>query len=335
MNTNAYNQGDIVAYNGATYLAGSAMSAYSFIPGGNNPWKAYAPTSEWSPATTYNKGDQAQKNGQAYEAQFYTIGNDPSDPANQNPDGNNGKPWKPLGAAVSYTQAQIDAAPVFSANTLYNSATLITFNGQPYVSQSKVQQVSPADSNPWKIYIDWSKTKEKVGTPKGEWPAHVFAPYVDYTMNEIPDLAGLAKNQQVNHFTMAFIVAKDLNTCLPTWGTYYNVNDYAQYSKIKALREAGGDVMVSIGGASNAPLSAACKNVSDLQQQYYDIVDNLNLKVLDFDIEGNWVNDHESINRRNEAVKAVQNQWSKESRKVGIWYTLPVSPVGLTDDGLC
>lgn len=99
-------------------------------------------------------------------------------------------------------------------------------------------------------------------------------------------MAALAKNHNVNHFTLAFVVSKDANTCLPTWGTAYGMQNYAQYSKIKALREAGGDVMLSIGGANNAPLAASCKNVDDLMQHYYDIVDNLNLRVTDFDIEG-------------------------------------------------
>jgi bifunctional chitinase/lysozyme len=133
---------------------------------------------------------------------------------------------------------------------------------------------------------------------------------------------------------MAFVVSKDAETCLPTWGTAYNINDYAQYSKIKALRDAGGDVMVSIGGANNSPLAASCKNIDDLKQHYYDIVENLNLNVLDFDIEGTWVADHESINRRNEAVKAVQDTWKSEGRSVGIWYTLPILPTGLTAEGI-
>ncbi|MBZ4209378.1 hypothetical protein K9B46_24655, partial [Klebsiella aerogenes] len=83
----------------------------------------------------------------------------------------------------------------------------------------------------------------------------------------------------------------------------YGMQNYAQYSKIKALREAGGDVMLSIGGANNAPLAASCKNGDDLMQHYYDIVDNLNPKVVEFDIEGTWVADQASIERRNLAVK--------------------------------
>lgn len=331
---NSYNANDVVTYNGATWKTSAAQSPYGFKPGEGNPWELYTEVPQWSAATTYNKGDKVQKGGQEYEALFYTVGDDPSNPANQNPTGTNGRPWKPLGQVVSYTTEQLNNAPQFNASTLYDSGTLIRYNGGNYVSQAKVQKVSPSDSNPWSVYIDWSGTKAMVGTPSAPWPAHVYAPYVDYTLNSLPDLASLAKNQKVTHFTMAFVVAKDADTCLPTWGTAYNINDYAQYSKIKALREAGGDVMVSIGGANNSPLAASCKNVSDLQKHYYDIVENLNLNVLDFDIEGTWVADHDSINRRNEAVKAVQSQWKAEGRSVGIWYTLPILPTGLTAEGL-
>lgn len=333
-NSIAYNAGDIVIYNNATYKTSVAQSAYGFAPGQENPWEAYAVVTQWASSTVYNKGDKVQKNGQEYEALFYTVGDDPSLPANQNPTGTNGRPWKPLGAVVSYTQDQLNKAPEYNSSTVYESGTLIRYNGGNYVSQSKVQKVSPSDTNPWRVFIDWTGTKEKVGTPKSPWPAHVYAPYVDFTLNSQPDLASLAQNQNVTHFTMAFVVSKDADTCLPTWGTAYNVNDYAQYSKIKALREAGGDIMVSIGGANNSPLAASCKNVNDLKQHYYDIVDNLNLNVLDFDIEGTWVADHESINRRNEAVKAVQDTRKAEGRSVGIWYTLPILPTGLTAEGL-
>jgi bifunctional chitinase/lysozyme len=330
----AYKEGDIVMYQDNSYKANGAVPAYSFIPAEGNPWQLYTPVETWSASKTYNKGDVVKVNGQSYEALFYTIGDDPSNPANQNPDNNNGRPWKPLGATVEYTPEQLAAAPQFNAATLYPAGQLVQFQGQPYVAQAKVQHASPADVNPWAVYIDWAGTKERVGTPKNPWPAHVYAPYVDFSLNTIPDLAKLAKEQNVNHFTMAFVVAKSGDQCLPTWGTAYNLQDYTQYSKIKALREAGGDIMVSIGGANNAPLAAACKNDADLTQLYHDIVDNLNLNVLDFDIEGTWVADHESIQRRNRAVKAVQAKWNEEGRKVGIWYTLPILPTGLTAEGL-
>lgn len=325
---------NIVTWEKVNYKATGKIPAHSFTPGANNPWKLYTPVATWSATTTYKKGDVVKVNGQSYEALFYTTGDDPSVAGNQNPLANNGRPWKPLGATVEYTQAQLNAAPQLNTSTLYAVGTLVTYKGQPYVSQAQVKSVLPTDANLWVVYTDWTGTKDRVGTPKNPWPAHVYAPYVDFSLNDIPDLAKLATEQKINHFTMAFVVAKSAEQCIPTWGAAYGLQDYTQYSKIKALRDLGGDVMVSIGGAANYPMAAACKNDSDLQQVYHDIVENLNLNALDFDIEGTWVADHDSIQRRNRAVKAVQDQWKKEGRSVKIWYTLPILPTGLTAEGI-
>ncbi|MBB8760711.1 chitinase [Escherichia coli] len=330
----AYSANSIVDYNDAHYKTSVDQDAWSFVPGGDNPWKKYEPAKAWSASTVYVKGDRVVVDGQAYEALFWTQSDNPALIANQNATGSNSRPWKPLGKTQSYSNEELNNAPQFNPETLYASDTLIRFNGENYISQSKVQKVSPSDSNPWRVFVDWTGTKERVGTPKKAWPKHVYAPYVDFTLNTIPDLAALAKNHNVNHFTLAFVVSKDANTCLPTWGTAYGMQNYAQYSKIKALREAGGDVMLSIGGANNAPLAASCKNVDDLMQHYYDIVDNLNLRVLDFDIEGTWVADQASIERRNLAVKKVQDKWKSEGKDIAIWYTLPILPTGLTPEGM-
>lgn len=333
-NSKTYSAGSIVKYNDATYKTQVDQDAWGFVPGGDNPWQKYEPAKAWSASTVYVKGDRVVVDGQAYEALFWTQNDNPALVANQNPTGTNGRPWKLLGAAQNYTSEELNVAPQFDANMLYASGTLIRYNGENYIAQSKVQKVSPSDSNPWRVFVDWSGTKERVGTPTKAWPKHVYAPYVDFTLNTIPDLAALAKNENVNHFTLAFVVSKDASTCLPTWGTAYGMQDYTQYRKIKALREAGGDVMISIGGANNAPLAASCKNVDDLMQHYYDIVDNLNLRVLDFDIEGTWVADQASIERRNIAVKKVQDKWQSEGKDIGVWYTLPILPTGLTQEGL-
>lgn len=114
-NSVAYKAG---AYNNATYKTSIAQSAYGFVPGQDNPWEAYAPVVQWSSSTVYNKGDKVQKNGQEYEALFYTVGDDPSLAANQNPTGSNGRPWKPLGAVTTYTQDQLNKAPVYNSSTL-------------------------------------------------------------------------------------------------------------------------------------------------------------------------------------------------------------------------
>ncbi|WP_313081108.1 PKD domain-containing protein [Atlantibacter sp.] len=330
----SYAKDDKVAVGGVSYKALTNIGASTFAPGQPNPWMAYVPVPQWEPNKVYDGGDIVLINGQGYKSLFYNIGVDPSKEEHQNPTGDNAQPWQPLGTIKVWTDQEVASAQDMNLQTLYPAGSLVKYQGQPYVSLANVQQVRPSDPSPWGIYIDWAGTKERVGTPKYEWPAHVYAPYVDFTLNTIPDLASLALSKKITHYTMAFVVAKDANTCLPTWGTAYNINDYTQYSKIKALREAGGDIQVSIGGANNSPLAAACRNVNDLQTHYYDIVDNLNLKVLDFDIEGNWVADHESIQRRNEALKIVQERWKKEGRKVGLLFTLPILPTGLTPEGI-
>lgn len=325
---------DIIKYNDGFYKASADIPANSFAPGDANPWKLYKDLVNWSSDQTYLKGDEVQVNGLAFISLFWNQGTDPSNPENQELTGSSGKPWKLLGAVKSYSQEELNNTPNLDVNKLHAAGELVSFNGNVYVAQKSVQKVVPTDSNPWKVFIDWKGTKERVGMPKKPWPKHVYAPYVDFTLNSLPDLAKLAKEQNINHFTMAFVVAKDADTCLPTWGSAYDLQTYPQYKKIKELRDAGGDIMLSVGGANNYPLAAACKNSEDLSQMYYEIVDNLNLNVLDFDIEGTWVADQESIERRNIAVKSTQDKWEQEGRNVDVWYTLPILPTGLTGEGL-
>lgn len=102
-----YLAGDIVLANGMTYKTSKPTPAHSFAPAENNPWVVYAPTPVWSSSATYNQGDKVQKDGVMYEALFYTINNNPSLTANQNPDGNNGHPWKPLGPVQIYSRIKL------------------------------------------------------------------------------------------------------------------------------------------------------------------------------------------------------------------------------------
>ncbi|WP_108650720.1 PKD domain-containing protein [Dongshaea marina] len=209
------------------------------------------------------------------------------------------------------------------------------YQGQNYMSLQQVQGVLPGDNNPWKMYIAWGNVSEQVGQPKNPWPTHVFSPYVDFTANAMPDFADLAKNHGVTHVTTAFLVAGKAGSCMPSWGGYHNVNDYPDgYKQIKAIRDAGGDVMVSFGGASGLPLATECTDVSTLADDYVQVVKNLNLNAIDFDIEGQAVALPSSYDRRNQALAQAQQVWKSENKEVKIWFTLPVLPTGLTADGL-
>ena len=330
-----YVVGDIVTFNDVTYEAQTGVGSNSFFPGQVNPWTLYVPLALWNPDIVYNQGDEVLgTDGYRYIALFYNLNVDPTLIENQNPNQDNGRPWLPKGEWHNFSQQELEQAPNIDVNYFYPVNTLVKYRDMHYLNANQVQGVMPDDKNPWKIFIDWGDTKEIVGTSKTDWPKSFYSPYIDFVMNEVPDMAQLKNDNGVSNFVLAFIVAKRADTCMPTWGASYPVNGYSQYLNIKALRDVGGDVMVSLGGASNVSLAMACNNIDDLAEVYDGIVKNLNLKAIDFDIEGMAVADIESINRRSQAISLVQQRWLTEGIDIKVWFTLPVMPEGLTADGI-
>jgi len=173
---------------------------------------------------------------------------------------------------------------------------------------------------------------EPVAPPS--WPARFFAPYVDVTLWPPFDLVQTAQNENAKFFMLGFIVAKAQGDCTPSWGTYYSIDEGFLLSDINAIRDMGGDVMVSFGGAANTELAAACDCVDNLKNAYQSVIDAYNLTHIDFDIEGALVAEPVSIARRSQAIAALQADAANLDRELHVWYTLPVLPTGLTQDGL-
>lgn len=179
-----------------------------------------------------------------------------------------------------------------------------------------------------------------VGTPAaiGSWPAQFYAPYVDVTLYPTYDLVSAAQTQGVKYFSLAFITADSNNQ--PAWGGYdaYAVNggafDMALRQQVAGVRAAGGDVMASFGGAAGQELAQVITDVPQLTAAYQTVVSAYNLTHLDFDIEGAAVADHASIDRRSQALAALQQNAAAQGQNLEIWFTLPVLPSGLTADGL-
>ncbi len=168
---------------------------------------------------------------------------------------------------------------------------------------------------------------------RADIPDQVFAPYVDTTLWPPFDFVELAKDEGVKYVTLAFVVA-DPATSEPSWGGYYSVDSGYRGDQIDALRDLGGEVLVSFGGAAGTPLAAAITDLDDLTQAYQDVVDQYELTWIDFDVEGSWVADEVSIDRRSQAIRNLQVQAAVDDRPLEVWFTLPVLPSGLTNDGL-
>lgn len=170
------------------------------------------------------------------------------------------------------------------------------------------------------------------------WPTQYSAPYVDMGLYPMYDLATTARTQGVKFFTLAFITADPSGA--PAWGGYsaYAVGnsewDTQMKAQITGVRELGGDVMVSFGGAANRELAEVISDVNVLKAAYQKVIDAYGLTHIDFDIEGAAQADRASVERRSQAIAGLQRDAAAAGRTLDVWFTLPVLPTGLTADGL-
>lgn len=175
-------------------------------------------------------------------------------------------------------------------------------------------------------------TDRVVIDPNQPW----FAAYVDTTVTPTYDFASPTSPAQEN-VVLGFVVAADATTCTPSWGAAYSLDaagrDLDLDRRIARLRQQGGDVVVSFGGAANTELATACTDVDALAQAYGAVVERYDLGIIDLDIEKTALTDPDAGQRRAEAL--AQLQASRPADKpLAVWLTLPVTPTGLDADGV-
>jgi Glycosyl hydrolases family 18 len=109
-------------------------------------------------------------------------------------------------------------------------------------------------------------------------------------------------------------------------------------SDIATLRGLGGDVIPSFGGYSadhsGTEIADSCSDVNQIAAAYESVVSTYNVTRLDMDVESNSLNNTAGIDRRNKAIKLLQDWAAAQGRTVQIQYTLPVEPAGLEANGL-
>jgi hypothetical protein len=158
-----------------------------------------------------------------------------------------------------------------------------------------------------------------------------FAPYVDMTLSE-DSLAAMMSASGVRDLSLAFIVSG--RPCEASWGGYYGIGAPAIKDRIDALQAAGGEAIVSFGGAINQDLSRTCTSIAALADQYRAVIDEYGIRDLDFDIEGADQTDAASLERRFKAIAQIQAEGRAAGKPVTISLTLPTTTNGLTAAGL-
>jgi hypothetical protein len=150
--------------------------------------------------------------------------------------------------------------------------------------------------------------------------ARIFAPYLDVNVGPAFSLAGHVSSVSRN-YTLGFITSMG---GVAAWVGRYPMSSpeaAAWAANIEELRAAGGDVIVSFGGASGVDLARASADAAHLQAQIQAVVDKYALRWVDFDIEDFTP---AAIDTRNAAVKALQ----AANPRLKVSYTLGVQETG-------
>ena len=160
---------------------------------------------------------------------------------------------------------------------------------------------------------------------------YAFAPYVDTGQRQ--DLGAIAKAAGTAYVTAAFILSG--GGCTPVWNGSADPTFQANLSAgISALRANSGDAIASFGGANGTELAQACTSVPSLEAAYKSVIDAYGFTHIDFDIEGAATTDTASIDRRSQALAALQGQYTAQGKPLSVSLTLPALPQGLTQDGI-
>jgi chitinase len=163
------------------------------------------------------------------------------------------------------------------------------------------------------------------------FPAKTFSPYleIDSGANLTSQLTTVKATTLQPYYTLAFILASSSDK--PVWGDNGPTATGATYMpQINALRATGGDVILSFGGADGTELADATTSLGILEAQYQSVVTAYHATWLDFDIEGNTLNNTAGNQLRNSALAALQ----RTNPGLQISYTLAADPSGLDPAGL-
>jgi hypothetical protein len=169
-------------------------------------------------------------------------------------------------------------------------------------------------------------------------PAHFFAPYFEAYNGDDP--ATLSQQSGAKYLTMAFIQAATKGSCTVYWNgdTSMPISSSTFGTSISKIRAAGGDVIPSFGGytADNTgtEIADSCTTVSSIAAAYENVITTYDVSRIDLDTEDNSLTDSAGIDRRNKAIKMVEDWAAANGRTVQFTYTLPTTTSGLADSGL-
>ncbi|MGW4891864.1 carbohydrate binding domain-containing protein [Kitasatospora sp. NPDC004240] len=169
-------------------------------------------------------------------------------------------------------------------------------------------------------------------------PTRVFAPYFEMWTGESP--AALSARSGAKHLSLAFLQTATAGSCVPYWNgdTSLPVAQSSFGADIDTIQAAGGDVIPSFGGYTatdtGTELADSCTDVNKIADAWKNLITTYDISRIDLDIEGKSLDNQAGIDRRNKAIKLVQDWGAANGRTIQFSYTLPTTTTGLASSGL-
>jgi hypothetical protein len=134
--------------------------------------------------------------------------------------------------------------------------------------------------------------------------AMAAAPYLYEGWGNPPDPRTIMSATGVKWFTMAFMLNN--GNCNPLWDGGRPLTGGVDQTTINNIRAAGGDVMVSFGGAGGPWLEHYCGSASALAAAYQKVISAYHLKAIDIDIEGTPYDNATDQQKTVDALKTIK-----------------------------
>ncbi|HKT01851.1 MAG TPA: chitinase [Rugosimonospora sp.] len=169
-------------------------------------------------------------------------------------------------------------------------------------------------------------------------PGHVFAPYFQAYTPASPDQQSRASGAK--YLTMAFLQTATTGSCEILWNgdPTKPVAPSSFGADIARIRARGGDVVPSFGGFAAddtaTEIADSCADVDRIAAAYEKVITTYDVTRLDLDVEDNSLTNTAGIERRNQAIRKVEDWAARHGRTIQFVYTIPTGPAGLEQTGI-
>jgi hypothetical protein len=153
------------------------------------------------------------------------------------------------------------------------------------------------------------------------WASQIFAPVVNLASNVNFDVVKYSGSVGSARYILGYISANSNNAA--SWGGRSSYTGYA--AQILAIRNFGGDAIISFGGIGLIELATTTTSSKNLLNIYQNVIDAFSASWIDFSLDSTTCNNQASVKLRNQVLRQMQAL----NPNLRISYTLPVTPQGL------